>query len=136
MSVLKKLVLSLPAIWALAGCATVTTGTHQAFVVHVRGAEAVHCILQKEGFGPVTVAADEPTLIPRSDDALNVRCVHPGFQAAVMVVEPQVQARAKYEMPVGMLIDYLSGARYEYPEQVTLTLSRVVASMGLRAQGI
>ena len=47
--------------------------------------------------------------------------------------QPYVQDRAKFETPMGMLIDYLSGARYEYPAQVTLTLNPVLAALKLDA---
>ena len=117
----------------LSGCATITTGTRQSFEVMVPGAESVQCTLQKPGYGPVTVAASQSISIPRSEDPLSVRCAHPGYESASLTVEPYVQDRAKFETPMGMLIDYLSGARYEYPAQVTLTLNPVLAALKLDA---
>ena len=126
--------LPLAATLALSGCATVTTGTRQPFEVQVQGVDTADCTLQKPGYGPVAVTAGQPTSVPRGEEPLTVRCSHPGFQGASLVVEAHVQDRAKYELPFGMLVDYLSGARYEYPAQVMLTLHPVVASLGRSAQ--
>jgi len=119
--------LLLAAALGLSGCATVTTGTRQPFEVQVLGVDSADCTLQKLSYGPVVIIAGQPTSVPRGEDSLTVRCSHPGFQSASLVVEAHVQDRAKYELPFGMLVDYLSGARYEYPAKVTLTLSPVVA---------
>jgi hypothetical protein len=135
MSLMRLSPLVLSATLALGGCATVTTGTRQSFEVLVQGAGAVHCTLQKVGYGPVTVSAGEPVQIPRGEEPLSARCAHPGFESASLVVESHVQDRAKYELPMGMLIDYLSGARYEYPAQVTLTLNPVFAALGFEQTG-
>lgn len=125
--------LLLAATLGLSGCATVTTGTRQPFAVQVVGVDSADCTLQKPGYGPMTIVSGQTTSVPRGEAPLTVRCSHPGFQAAGMEVESHVQDRAKYELPFGMLIDYLSGARYEYPAQITLTLSPVLASLSPNA---
>lgn len=115
---------------ALGGCATVTTGTSQKVEVLVQGAHASHCMLQKPGYGPVAVEPGKQIHVPRSSAPLTAQFESQGLDTASVVVNAYVQDRAKYEMPLGMLIDYLTGARYEYPAQVTVTFARALVSWG------
>lgn len=115
---------------ALAGCATVTTGTSQKIEVLVEGGQASRCTLQKPGYGPVTVMPGKQIFIPRGSAPLTALCESQGLDTASVLVQAYVQDRAKFEMPLGMLIDYLSGARYEYPAQVTVTFAPALASLG------
>ena len=112
----------------LGGCATVTTGTQQSFEVLVQGADTARCEIEKAGASPLKVTPGTPIKIPRSDSPLHVHCDEQGYQSGGITVAAQVQTRANYEMPFGMLVDYLSGARYEYPAQVTVTLTPLLAT--------
>ena len=116
---------------ALSGCATVTTGTQQQFEVLVQGADSARCVIEKAGSSPLKVTPGTPVKIPRSNVPLSVHCNEQGYKNASITVVAQVQNRAKYEMPFGMLVDYLSGARYEYPAQVTVTLTPLLATASL-----
>jgi len=117
---------------ALAGCATVTTGTQQSFEVQVQGTDTAHCQVTRSDIAPLAVTPGTPVFIHRSDLPLQVQCEKPGFERATLEVAARIQNRAKYELPFGMFVDYLSGARYEYPAQVTLTLTPLVATASLR----
>lgn len=125
-----KLLLASTAL-SLGGCATITTGTKQSFEVLVEGVDTANCVLYKADFGPLKVAPSTPVSIPRSDAPLSVRCDQQGFQTASLTVNAQVQNRAKYELPFGMFVDYMTGARYEYPAQVTLRLTPLLAAVSL-----
>ncbi len=132
MSGWRLMALLVPTAFALCGCATVTTGTRQPIEVLVQGADVSHCTLQRLGYAPVDVESGKAISIPRGDAPLTAQCASTGFDTTSVTVQAQVQDRAKYELPMGMLIDYLSGARYAYPSQVTVTLTPAAAWDGKR----
>jgi hypothetical protein len=123
--------LALSTLLGFGGCATVTTGTTQTLVVFVVGPASGECVLQQLDYRPVTLASGKEVSIPRGDAPLAIRCSGMGFNTASVLVQPRVHERARIGLPFGMLVDHLSGARYEYPAQVTVTLTPVVAASSL-----
>jgi hypothetical protein len=54
--------------------------------------------------------------------ALTVECEKDGYQLGRTTLEPAIDDHAKFELPMGYLIDAVSGARYRYPSSVTVEM--------------
>jgi hypothetical protein len=115
--------LFLPCITALVGgCATITTGTHQMLTVHTPGITGAACIVLQRDQPPLPVDDFGEVIVPRNSHPLTVECRREGFAPAQAIVKPGIDSHAKFELPTGYVVDYLSGARYRYPSSVTVEM--------------
>jgi hypothetical protein len=106
----------------LGGCATVTTGTTEKVSLEVQGPSDGHCSVDIAGALPQHVFSGQTFTVTRSSAPMTLRCWAQGFDTTTLQVQASVQERARIGLPMGMLVDYLSGARYEYPSQITVSL--------------
>lgn len=106
----------------VSGCATVTTGTHQMLTVHTPGITGAQCVVLQRDLDPLPVDDFGEVIVPRNAYPLTVECRREGFATAQVTLKPGIDKHAKFELPVGYMVDYLSGARYRYPSSVTVEM--------------
>jgi hypothetical protein len=106
----------------VSGCATITTGTHQMLTVHTPGITGARCIVLQQGLDPLPVDDFGEVIVPRNARPLTVECRREGFATTQATLKPGIDSHAKFELPTGYLVDYLSGARYRYPSAVTVEM--------------
>lgn len=131
-----KLQAALAALCGLVtGCASVSGGNVQTMAVQVRAPDGkavtdVDCALSNDK-GTWLVRAPGSTSIVRSNKDMQVRCEKAPLPAGVVSVESGTRGAMYGNIllggVVGAVIDHSSGAAYEYPEIVDVTLGQVVA---------
>ena len=114
--------LALAALLLLGACATITTGTTQTVAITTPGVIDAQCAVRKPNYGPVPVEGSGQIRVPRNQDPLTITCDKAGFASASVTLPAEIEDNAKLELPMGYLIDYLSGARYKYAKQVTIDM--------------
>lgn len=114
--------LALAVLVLLGGCATITTGTSQMVSVSTPGVSEAQCSVRKPNYGPVPVDGSGQIRVPRNQDPLTITCDKAGFATASVTLPAEIEDNAKLELPMGYLIDYLSGARYKYAKQVSVDM--------------
>ncbi|MGZ4543473.1 MAG: hypothetical protein ACXVXI_10195, partial [Mycobacteriaceae bacterium] len=127
---------ALAALCALVtGCASVSGGNVQTMAVQVRAPDGkamsdVDCALSNDK-GTWLVRAPGSTSIVRSNKDMQVKCEKSPLPAGVVSVESGTRGAMYGNIllggVVGAVIDHSSGAAYEYPEIVNVTLGQVVA---------
>ena len=110
----------------LPACATITTGTTQAFSVSTEPAGAI-CTLNRDGS---TVGVVNPTpgtvQLGRSTRELTVSCDRPGHARGITTVsaqfQPMTMGNILFGGLIGVAVDASSGAMSRYPDNVALSL--------------
>jgi hypothetical protein len=123
------------AMTLLTGCASVTTGSTQAVVVQTVDAAAVpleaNCELKNDK-GTWSVATPGSTLIRQSYKELAVSCRSTTHAPAAITVLSKTKSMAYGNVLIGGLIgasiDMASGAAYEYPGIISVTMGPAVAN--------
>jgi hypothetical protein len=114
--------LALAVLVLLGGCATITMGTSQMVSVSTPGVSDAQCSVRKPNYGPVPVDGSGQIRVPRNQRPLTITCDKAGFATASVTLPAEIEDNAKLELPMGYLIDYLSGARYKYAKQVAIEM--------------
>ena len=90
--------------------------------VHTPGITGARCIVLQRDFEPLPVDDFGEVIVPRNAHPLTVECRREGFATAQTTLTPGIDSHAKFELPTGYLVDYLSGARYRYPTSVIVEM--------------
>lgn len=114
--------LALAALLLLGACATITTGTTQTVAISTPGVSDAQCSVRKPNYGPVPVDGSGQIRVPRNQHPLTITCDKAGFATAQVTLPAEIEDSAKLELPMGYLIDFLSGARYKYAKQVSIEM--------------
>ena len=128
---------SLCLLLASTACASITTGTTQAFSVVTEPAGAM-CVVSRNG---ETLGIVNPTpgslTVSKSSSALTVRCERPGHQVGLTTVPSSMQPMTAGNIllggVIGLGIDAASGAMNQYPSNVSLALAAQPMPMSLPA---
>lgn len=124
----KFTILVLGSMAFISGCATITQGTQQAISFKLEPKDTI-CEVSRVGDGKLgRVSSSSSTLyVGKDKDDIIVVCNAPGYeQSTTKVVSGATGAGV-----TGVLLDFgitdmITGAMYRYPEDVTISLSRVV----------
>ena len=110
----------------LPGCATLSHGTTQQISI-ATDPPGASCTLTRQGLGVATV---DPTpgiaLVERGESDLLATCSKPGYKPAHQSLQSDVSVmtfgNALFGGVIGSFIDRSNGARYVYPDAVSLVL--------------
>ena len=118
----------------LAGCASVFDGYQQLVAVETVGREGrvlgAICEL-KNPKGTVSVVTPGIAMVRRAYDDLTVRCEKAGFGPGQITVVSVTKPMAILGGLSGMAVDAGTGAAFEYPPQVKVTLGEPLAQPSL-----
>jgi uncharacterized protein YceK len=112
---------------ALSGCATVMEGTAQSVAVSTNPAGA-SCTIDRASTRLGAVPSTPGSIhMDKSKNDLTVTCTKQGYQPATISQSPRFQGTTFGNIilggGIGAIVDAASGANYEYPAQVNLSLS-------------
>lgn len=119
---------SLLALAGMSGCATVVQGEYQVVAVQTLtpagDVGGVNCqVMNKKGIHYVTTPAS--LSVYRDASPMRVTCEKPGLPTTVATFKPRPKplVAGNILLPIGVLVDHVTGAGYGYPEvmQVTMT---------------
>ena len=116
----------IPFLVALPGCATLSHGTTQQISI-ATDPPGASCTLTRQGLGIATV---DPTpgiaLVERGKSDLLATCSKPGYETGHQSLQSDVSVmtfgNALFGGVIGSFIDRSNGARYVYPDAVSLVL--------------
>jgi hypothetical protein len=119
----------------LGGCATLTEGLNQSVFVTTPGAEAAACILRNDAGDTLGMVTTPGTIeIGKSRKDLVISCSKVGFEPAQKRVSSSWADRAKLQGPQGYVIDYVSGAMWNYPSRIEIVLTSTAPPQVPRAR--
>ncbi len=101
----------------LGGCSYAFDRSTQDVTILTPGAEHAMCYVYVDGLRH-KVYPPQSTIITKSEEDLIVDCLAPGNRRKKVVIEPTITEAAKYNVAnlgLGLPVDYLSKALYEYP---------------------
>ena len=111
---------------AVAGCASVTSGTSQVIAVNSDPAGA-DCALTREGQSLGTVKTPGPVTIKRDSRPVHVSCRMPGYEDGKVVLNSRYETATMGNMilggAIGMMVDASTGASNRYDAVVTVPLT-------------
>ena len=118
---------ALLALLMLPGCATIFEGTSQSVAISTDPAGA-NCTVDRHG---VRIGQVNPTPgslhLDKSKDDLAIHCEHAGYQPADLSESSRFQGTTFGNIVagglVGVVVDAASGANFQYPADVHLTLA-------------
>lgn len=118
---------ALLALLTLPGCATIFEGTSQSILISTDPAGA-NCTVERHGARVGQVNPTPGSLhLDKSKDDLAIHCEHAGYQPADMSESPRFQGTTFGNIVagglVGVVVDAASGANFEYPADVRVTLA-------------
>jgi hypothetical protein len=108
----------------MSGCATLTEGLNQTITIDTPGAPGAICVLANDAndiLGSVTTPGSIE--IGKSRKDITVRCSKSGFEPSQKTVSSSWADRAKLQGPQGYLVDYASGAMWNYPPRIEIVLT-------------
>jgi hypothetical protein len=122
----------IPVLVVLHGCATLSHGTTQQISIATEPPGAI-CTLTRRG---LSIATIDPTpgiaLVERSESDLLATCSKPGYETGHRSLPSDVSVmtfgNALFGGVIGSFIDRTNGARYVYPDAVSLVLTPNPAS--------
>jgi hypothetical protein len=111
----------------LPGCATIFEGTSQSVTISTDPAGA-DCSIDRKGSHIGQVNPTPGSIhFDKSKDDLSVLCKHPGYQSATVTESPKFQGTTFGNIIaggiVGVIVDAASGANFEYPSEVKITMA-------------
>ena len=114
------------------GCASIVSGTSQSVSVETRAADGAsvtgaNCKLNNNK-GAWFVTSPGSTTVNRSFEALEVKCEKQGLEPGIASVKSSTKAMAfgnvLFGGPIGAGVDMASGAAYDYPNLIAVTMGR------------
>jgi hypothetical protein len=114
------------------GCASIVSGTSQSVSVETRAADGAqvagaNCKLNNNK-GTWFVTSPGSTSVSRSFEALNVQCDKEGLAPGLATVKSSTKAMAFGNLlfggPIGAGVDMASGAAYDYPNLIPVTMGK------------
>lgn len=117
---------------AATGCASIVSGTNQSVSVETRSADGAsvsgaNCKLNNNK-GTWFVTSPGSTTVNRSFEALEVKCEKQGLEPGMASVKSSTKAMAfgnvLFGGPIGAGVDMASGAAYDYPNLIAITMGR------------
>ncbi len=111
---------------ALAGCATITRGTHQTIAVDTPGVPGAVCTIQTQS-GPRGVTTPGNVTLDKGSAPLPITCTKECYTPGSSIIPSGTEAMAAGNVVFGGLIglgvDAASGAMNKYPDVVTVSMT-------------
>jgi hypothetical protein len=122
-----RMALIIGACLGVAGCATVFEGTSQSVQITTTPPGA-RCFVDREGARLGEIGSTPGSMhLDKSKNDIVVTCSKPGYQTATVAQSPDFQGTTFGNIVlgggIGAIADAASGANYEYPKQVLLSLA-------------
>lgn len=122
------------AVTGLAGCATVMEGTGQSIEVSTIPPGAM-CSIAREGGNLGDIASTPGSIrVDKSKNDITVTCSKAGYRTAVITRSPRFQGTTFGNIilggVVGAVVDASTGADYEYPGEIDVTLAAAGPATG------
>lgn len=111
------------ALITLCGCATLTEDTRQTIRIETPGVTDAQCTLSQRDAETQSVSTPAEVSVHRRRYDLTVECRKSGYGVASITVRPVVADSAKYELPLGYMVDAFTGAMFRYPELVSIEMN-------------
>jgi hypothetical protein len=117
---------------ATTGCASIVSGTSQSVSVETRNVDGAsvtgaNCKLNNNK-GTWFVTSPGSTTVNRSFEALDVKCEKQGLEPGIASFKSSTKAMAfgnvLFGGPIGAGVDMASGAAYDYPNLIAVTMGR------------
>lgn len=117
---------------ATTGCASIVSGTSQSVSVETRNVDGAsvtgaNCKLNNNK-GTWFVTSPGSTTVNRSFEALDVKCEKQGLEPGIASFKSSTKAMAfgnvLFGGPIGAGVDMASGAAYDYPKLIAVTMGR------------
>lgn len=117
---------------ATTGCASIVSGTTQSVSVETRNVDGASvtgasCKLNNNK-GTWFVTSPGSTTVNRSFEALDVKCEKQGLEPGIASFKSSTKAMAfgnvLFGGPIGAGVDMASGAAYDYPNLIAVTMGR------------
>jgi hypothetical protein len=117
-------------LFAIAGCATIMEGTGQSVAIQTTPPGAT-CTIVREGGTLGQVASTPGSIrIDKSKNDLVVSCSKPGYATSTITESPKFVGTTFGNIilggGVGAIVDASTGANYEYPNQITMSLAAYI----------
>lgn len=104
----------------LSACATITKGTTQTIAVNTPGVVGATCTLSSSAVGTHVIVTPGIIDLPKSKDAVAVRCVKPCYQDGAGVIASNLEGMTAGNIiaggVIGLGVDAASGAMNRYSE--------------------
>jgi len=124
-----RFVLAFTAIVGVAGCSTITMGTSQEITVITPGVDDATCAVSDQSGGVLaTITTPAVVRLPRSRRDVQLSCQKERYQAATATIRSKFASASMIQMPVGYLVDGVSGAMWEYQSKVLVAMTPTSAS--------
>jgi hypothetical protein len=125
-----RFVLAFTGIAVVAGCSTLTMGTSQEITVLTPGADHATCTVASEQPGEVLATLTTPGVVrvSRSRKDVQLSCQKQRYRAATVTLQSKFATVSKVQLPLGYLVDGISGALWEYPSKVLVAMTLKSAS--------
>ena len=122
-----RLVFAAAAAVAVSGCATIIEGSSQAIAIDTTPPGA-SCSVEREGQQISSIASTPGSAhVDKSKNDITVTCNKPGYREAKMSYSPKFNGTTFGNIiaggVIGVAVDASTGANYEYPNQVSITLT-------------
>lgn len=99
-------------------CSTLTQGTSQDIALTTPGVQGAVCHVTGGDGVDVTVTPPTTLKLPRSKRDIDVSCAVHGDPPVKQIVASTYAPRARFQHPLGYLVDGASGAMWVYPDQI------------------
>ena len=119
-----RFVLAFTGIVGVGGCSTLTMGTSQEITVITPGADHATCAVSDQSGGVLaTITTPGVVRLPRSRKDVQLSCQKELYQAATATIRSKFASVSMVQMPVGYLVDGVSGAMWEYQSKVLVAMT-------------
>lgn len=115
------------AMCSLSACATITTGSSQSLSVDTVPERGAQCTLTNDKGSWTLAETPSSVTVSRAYSALNVKCKKQGYGEGTTTVQSSTKGAAYGNILLGGIIggavDMSSGAAYDYPASIVVTMS-------------
>jgi FlaG/FlaF family flagellin (archaellin) len=120
-----------------AGCSTLTQGTSQEISLVTPGADGATCtVSEAPGDVMATVTTPASVRLSRSRKDVQVSCQKEQYKPESVIIRSKFANRSMIQMPVGYLVDGVSGAMWQYPSEVRVALTRSPSASSTPAENL
>ena len=119
-------------VLALSGCATLIEGSSQSIAVTTPPTDGAKCVLTStEGTYFVTTPGN--VQVHKTKNDIQAECDHDGFAHASQTIAPHFNGATLGNViaggGIGIVVDAASGADFNYPDSVAITMNPLVAPL-------
>lgn len=128
MRIIVKMLFICSSLPFLASCASIVSGTRQQVAISTDPVDGAKCQLTNKHGSWIVPKTPGVTNVHRDFDDLDITCNKPGYQSAHKTVKSHTKALVFGNLIAGGVvgggIDVVSGAAYNYPEQIIVPMRK------------